>query len=236
MTNLLDIKKAMEKSAETLTENTLKTVNNHGELYAEMLHYLEMLNLWSSKLEAYNSNIVLQEVCYDLLSSLYIAAQGMYRNAYICLRSALELGMSFIYFIDRNYEYLLWKENDYDMKWSTLKDNEKGLLSKKYFSLFLGKDSIQIDDLIEQFKSVYRECSEYVHGKYKYMHTIEEQKIHYQEEKLETWSVMFIDITKLLNILFTIRFNEYANSFSYDKKISLKEILTDYKLGGLIQI
>ena len=114
----------------------MKTVDNHGELYAEMLHYLEMLNLWSNKLDSYEPKAVLKEVCYDLLSSLYIAAQGMYRNAYICLRSALELGMSFIYFIDRNYEYLLWKANDYDMKWSTLKDNENGLLSKKYLSLF----------------------------------------------------------------------------------------------------
>ncbi|MGW8423984.1 hypothetical protein ACWGJQ_00580 [Peribacillus simplex] len=235
MTNFLDIKRVMEKSAEALTENTIKTVDNHGELYAEMLHYLEMLNLWSSKLEVYDSNVVLKEVCYDLLSSLNIAAQGMYRNAYICLRSALELGMSFIYFMDRNYEYLLWKVNDYDMKWSTLKDNEKGLLSKKYFSLFLGED-FQVDDLIEKFKSVYRECSEYVHGKYKYMHTIEEQKIHYQKDKIELWAAMFIDIVKLLNILFTIRFNDCANSFSDDKKISLKEVLTDYKLGGLIQI
>ncbi|WP_342557221.1 hypothetical protein [Lysinibacillus sp. FSL P4-0201] len=233
MTNFLDIKKVIEKSAESLTENTMKTVDNHGELYAEMLHYLEMLNLWSNKLDSYEPKAVLKEVCYDLLSSLYIAAQGMYRNAYICLRSALELGMSFIYFIDRNYEYLLWKANDYDMKWSTLKDNENGLLSKKYLSLFLG--DFQVDSLIENFKSVYRECSEYVHGKYKYMHTIEAQKIHYQKDKIELWSAMFIDIVKLLNILFTIRFNEYANTFPDDKKISLKEVLTEYKLGGLIQ-
>lgn len=139
MRNFLDIKRVMEESAEALTENTLKTVDTHGELYAEMLHYLEILNLWSRKLEIYDSNVVLKEVCYDLLSSLHIAAQGMYRNAYICLRSALELGMSFIYFIDRNYEYLLWKVNDYDMKWSTLKDNENGLLNKKYFSFFWGR-------------------------------------------------------------------------------------------------
>lgn len=235
MTNYLDIKRAMEKSTETLTQNTLTTVDNHGELYAEMLHYLEMLHLWSDKLEEYEASAVLKEVCYDLLSSLYISAQGMYRNAYICLRSALELGMSFIYFIDRNYEYLLWKVNDYDMKWSTLKDSEKGLLSKKYFSLFLGADA-QVDDLIEQFKSVYKECSEYVHGKYKYMHTIKEQKIHYEKGKVEPWGVMFVDIIKLLNILFAIRFNEFANSFPDDKKTSLKEMLTDYKLGEIIQL
>lgn len=232
MTNNLDIKLVFEKSADSLTKNTLETIENNEELYAEMVHYLDMLNLWTSKLQGYEQVAVLKEVCYDLLSSLYIAAQGMYRNAYICLRSALELGMSFSYFIDRNYEYLLWKANDFDIKWSTLKDSEHGLLSKKYFSLFLG--DIDISDLIEKFKSVYRECSEYVHGKYKYMHTIEEQKISYQKEKLEIWGAMFIEIAKLLNILYTIRFINLANLFSDDKKISLKEILSDYKLGEII--
>ncbi|PFA22246.1 hypothetical protein CN373_10825 [Bacillus cereus] len=232
MGNVLDIKGVMEKSAETLTYNTMVTIDNHGELYAEMVHYLEMLNMWTSKLQGFEQNAVLKEVCYDLLSSLYIAGQGMYRNAYICLRSALELGVSFTYFIDRNYDYLLWKVNDYDMKWSTLKDPDNGLLSKKYFSLFLG--DIEVSELIEKFKTVYRECSEYVHGKYKYMHTIGEQKILYQKEKIETWASMFIDIVKLLNILYTIRFTEYANSFADDKKISLKEILSDYKLGGIL--
>ena len=71
-----------------------------------MVHYLEMLNLWTSKLQGFEQVAVLKEVCYDLLSSLYIAAQGMYRNAYICLRSALELGMSFSYFL--SVSFIVW--------------------------------------------------------------------------------------------------------------------------------
>lgn len=235
MSNHSNAKMLMEKSSGTLTENALKTFTIHEELYGEMLHSLDMLNLWSVKLEAHEPNVVLKEVCYDLLSSLYIASQGMYRNAYICLRSALELGLSFIYFIDRNYEYLLWKANDYDMKWSTLKNGENGVLSKKYFSLFLIND-YDFDELIERFKMVYKECSEYVHGKYDYMHTIKEQRIQYEKEKIESWGEMFVDIVKLLNVLLVIRFNKEANLFVDDKKISLKEMLTQYKLGELIQL
>ena len=40
------------------------------------------------------------------------------------------------------------------------------------------------------------------------------------KDKIELWSAMFIDIVKLLNILFTIRFNEYANTFPDDKKLA----------------
>lgn len=229
ITNIRDL---MIQSSEALSENALMSFNENSVKFSEMKLALEMLNHWEMNLMNIEQNVVLKEVCYDMLSSLYISAQGMYRNAYICLRSALELGLSFIYFVDRNYEYLLWKVNDYDMKWSTLKDENTGVLSKKYLSLFLGDYDPQ--ELVENVKDAYRMCSEYVHGKFQYMHTMEGEKILYQHDKFDTWSSMFLQVSKLMNIMLVIRFQSIANSFSEDKKLSLKEMLVDYRLGGIV--
>ncbi|MCK9859044.1 hypothetical protein [Paenibacillus sp. ATY16] len=228
----VNIRDLMIQSSGALSENALMSFNDNSDIFSEMMLALEMLNHWEMNLIDIEQNVVLKEVCYDMLSSLYISAQGMYRNAYICLRSALELGLSFIYFVDRNYEYLLWKVNDYDMRWSTLKDENTGVLSKKYLSLFLGEYDVQ--ELVESVKAAYRMCSEYVHGKFQYMHTMEGEKILYQHEKFVTWSSMFLEVAKIMNTLLVIRFQNVANNFSEDKKLSLKEMLVDYQLGGIV--
>ena len=228
-TNIRDL---MIRSSTSLSENAISSFEENSKEISEMMLSLEMLDIWVSRLNTFEQNAILKEVCYDLLSSIYISAQGMYRNAYISLRSAIELGLSFIYFVDRNFEYLLWKINDYDMKWSVLKDENEGILSKRYLSLFLGEQDVE--ELIQDIKNAYRQCSEYVHGKYKFMHTIDEQKIPYQKDKFICWSSMFLDVAKLMNILLTIRFPSIANSFAEDKKMSLKDMLVDYRLGGLI--
>jgi len=226
------IRDLMIQSSEELSENALRSFTENTTIFSEMMLALEMLNHWEMNLSNIEQIAVLKEVCYDALSSLYISSQGMYRNAYISLRSALELGLSFIYFVDRNYEYLLWKVNDYDMKWSTIKDENNGILSKKYLSLFL-KDT-NLEELIEGVKDAYRSCSEYVHGKFQYMHTIKGENILYEQDKFVAWSEMFLEVVKLINVMLVIRFQNVANSFTEDKKLSLKEMLVDYRLGGIV--
>ncbi|EFM10815.1 hypothetical protein PaecuDRAFT_2062 [Paenibacillus curdlanolyticus YK9] len=228
----INIRDFMIQSSGELSENAIVAFNENSAIFSEMMLALEMLNHWEMGLNNLDQNVVLKEVCYDMLSSLYISAQGMYRNAYICLRSALELGLSFIYFVDSNYEYLLWKVNDYDIKWSTLKDENTGVLSRKYLSLFLRDYDVQ--EFIENVKDTYRMCSEYVHGKFQYMHTTEGEKILHQQDKFVAWSSVFMQVAKLVNIILVIRFQDVANNFSEDKKLSLKEMLVDYHLGGIL--
>lgn len=228
----ISVGQALLKSMENLETNFSLTMEQHSDSYADMLHNLELLNMWVEKLNFLEQDIILKEVCYDLLSSVYISAQGMYRNAYICLRSALELGLSFIYFVDRNYEYLLWKKNDYDMKWATLNNAENGILNKKYFGLFLERTNL--DDFINLVHEVYRECSEYVHGKYNYLHTISNEKILYDNSKIDIWSKMFIKIVEIINVFLCIRFNKIAKDLPEDKKITLKDILVRYRLGDIL--
>ena len=62
--------------------------------------------------------IILKEVIHDLISALYSGLQALYRNSYISLRSAIELSLVYVYFLDHNYDYFFWKQDKYDVKWS----------------------------------------------------------------------------------------------------------------------
>lgn len=228
-----DIIKLMEEMTNAIRENVGISINNNPSLFSEMVIHLDLFDVWVKQTEELNANIVLKEVCYDLISSLFISANGMYRNAYISLRSALELGLSFFYFLDNNFDFLLWKKNAYDMKWATLKNQDIGIVSKKYLSLF--SHDLDLQELIEATEETYRECSEYVHGKYDYMHTkINEQKIFYDKENFEQYANMFFKVSKILNSFLAIRFNEKVETFEQEKLVLIKEILNEFKLKGAI--
>ncbi|HBH1337169.1 TPA: hypothetical protein SOK46_000975 [Clostridioides difficile] len=111
-----DVVSIMKDMSESLNSNINCTIENNPQSFSEMIIHLELLDSWVTLTNNLEANIILKEVCYDLLTSLFIVSNGMYRNGYISLRSALELGLSFIYFVDNNYDFLLWQKNKYDMK------------------------------------------------------------------------------------------------------------------------
>lgn len=225
-----DVVSIMKDMTDSLRKNINYTIENNPQSLSEMIIYLDLLDSWVVETNDLEANIVLKEVCYDLLTSLFIVSNGMYRNGYISLRSALELGLSFIYFVDNNYDFLLWQKNEYDMKWATLKNYENGVVSKKYLALF--NNQVDLEVLINITENTYRECSEYVHGKYEYMHTkINEQNIIYNKENFEVWSQMFLMVVKILIVFIGIRFNNKIEKLEEDKKIVMDEIIREFKLA-----
>ncbi|WP_028594643.1 hypothetical protein [Paenibacillus assamensis] len=193
-------------TAQDLSRNIKKHVEECSEKISSMINHLNLLDFWSESLVDTPTQVILKEIGYDLLSSIYISTNGMYRNAYISLRSAIELGIGFFYFTDHNYDFLEWKRNNFDLTWSRLKDFDKGVLSKKYLSLF--NDKFNFELYIELVSNIYRECSEYVHGKYDYMHSTDSHRILFSKEKFNEWSNMFLQIVEVIIVLLSVRFNE----------------------------
>ncbi|WP_282938947.1 hypothetical protein [Paenibacillus sp. RC67] len=219
------------KTSESLNQNFQRCISENAALINEMIEHLNLLYYWSEKLSDISCIPVLKEVNYDLLSSIYIGSNGMYRNAFICLRSALELGLSFFYFVDNNYRYLQWKKNDFDMKWSLLQDNEVGVLSKKYVRLF--KKNFKEEKFIEEVQEAYRSCSEYVHGKYEFMHTLHSQQITFDQSKFEEFAKTYIKVSKLIIVYMVLRFNERQLDFIEEKSVSTNEIAKIYFQGEI---
>lgn len=139
----------MQRMFSSLETNYRTAISENEEVYMQVIMYLNSVEKFCALVEDEQIVLVMKEVCHDLISSVYMASNGMYRNAYICLRSAIELALAVLYFLDHNFDFLLWKQNKYDVKWSVLNNRELGVLSNKYFNLFCETEA-DFTDFIER--------------------------------------------------------------------------------------
>ena len=189
--------------------NVNNTIKNHNVETGKLLLKMELVQQVANII---NSSCidVLNEVENDVLNSVIFMAQAFYRNSMICLRSAMELALSFIYYHDRNYEFLLWKNNRMDMTWSKLFDADNSVISPNYLNLFIS-GNLKIDFLRENIRMRYHECSEYVHGKYEYMQSINKMKVEYDEEAAKEYFEQANGVIDIVILLLFIRFGEEYN-------------------------
>lgn len=231
--SVITVEQLLSSTSEELSNNMKRHTDECKELISLMVNRLNLIDYWNENLlKDISTVVILKEVGYDLLSSIYIGANGMYRNAYISLRSAIELGVGFFYFTDHNYDFLDWKRNKFDMTWTRLNDFEKGVLSKRYLNLF--NEQFNSDIFIEMVKEVYRECSEYVHGKYEYMHSFKSPKIIFNRETFIKWGTMFIEVIDLILILLSVRFKEELKFIDGDTIEVLNEIYNNMGFKELV--
>ncbi len=104
------------------------------------------------------------QACREYQYSLEAVLYGNYRHAFSSLRLAFELFTAAIYFSANQMKMNLWLQGQDDIRWSALTDRDKGVFSHDFIRAF--------NPLLGQYRSqymalaatVYRECSEYVHG------------------------------------------------------------------------
>lgn len=185
----------------TLDENISNALKENAKKLNEISFNIEIIEDIAAHIDS-QPQPILKEVLHDLISSLYSGLQALYRNAYISLRSGMELTLAYIYFVDHNYDYLFWKKDEYDVKWSVLENTENGVLSEKYLSMFCND---KFDLLFDCCRDIYRCCSQFVHGKYEYMHTVKHQNVKYCKQTFEKYLDMLQKITNVIIALLLIR-------------------------------
>lgn len=195
----------VEEFKNKLNNNISVSIQENGKKLDEISLNIELLEEITSHIDN-DVHVILKEVIHDLVSGLYSGLQSLYRNAYISLRSGIELSLAYVYFLDHNYEYLFWKQDKYDVKWSILESEEVGVLSKKYLSLFCEDE---FENLFLVCRQIYRDCSQFVHGKYEYMYTVKNQVVDYNKN-------IFIDflnmLYKLTNVVISLLLIRHSNS------------------------
>jgi hypothetical protein len=202
-----------------ISKNIVKSAEDNTQIFAEAYLDIKVMDAIAKKLkedEPNDTTKVLEEAIWDMFSSIYFSASGLYRSSFMSLRSALELGLAYIYFCDNNYNYLLWKDNKFDLSWSNIKDESKGIVSKPYILFFcesLGED--KANKICDETNEIYRICSEYVHGKYAFMHTVDVKRVEYSPEELKNYSEIF---TRVSRIITTLHVSSVKRSFT-DKSL-----------------
>ncbi len=195
------IEELLEIFKNKLDDNISKSIKENDKKISEIALNIEVIEEISSHIDN-DTQIILKEIIHDLISGLYSGLQALYRNAYISLRSGIELSLAYVYFLDHNYEYLFWKQDKYDVKWAVLENGETGVLNRRYLSLFCEDE---FEDLFTLCRKIYRGCSQFVHGKYEYMYTVKHQIVDYNKNTLVEFLDMYYDLTNVVIALLLIR-------------------------------
>lgn len=223
----------MQRMFSSLEMNYQTAVSENEEVYLKVIMYLNSVERFCTLVDDEQIRLVIKEVCHDLISSVYMASNGMYRNAYICLRSAIELALAVLYFLDHNFDFLLWKQNQYDVKWSVLNNRDQGVLSNKYFNLFCEAEA-DFTCFIEKIENIYHNCSEYVHGKFSFMQTnFMNIAIKYDPLAFKAWSEAWFEEVKVIILLFAVRLCQKVDVLDGETKKQLLEDAKDFELRGI---
>ncbi len=201
----LDTREKFENIQIFLNENVNEAFDDAQELINEIIYNLENFDEMLALIPENNTVHVIKEVQNDLLNSIIFACQGFYRNSYMCLRSAIELFMSFLYYYDHQYEFLLWKSDHIDMTWTRLIDNTKGIFNEKFIHVVSGLN-LDTEKLKERVQKLYHEMSQSVHGKYSYMQINISEKISYDADVFSGYHKNVMVMIETFRILTYIRF------------------------------
>lgn len=200
---------------ETISEKeklgTLHHLSSCVYEYAECLHdpqEKEILVTVSAQLESANLNVVL----------------GLYRQAFSSLRLAFEMGLAAMYFSVNKLELHEWLDGRSDIKWSSLVDEDNGVLSKRFAKAFFSECSEHIVDYRGKATTVYRKLSEYVHGNNE---TWENSglELGYNVTLLELYCEYFTSVSKVILFAAVCR---YAKQFNESTRESLQFIPEEF--------
>lgn len=133
-------------------------------LQGDAHQFLHELDDWIASLKERPEVRVLKKAALEYQSALLLVAVGHFRSAFFGLRSTLELGLTTIDHSARLISHRQWLIGERDIQWAHLVDTENGVLSKPFCKCFFGELADEITHLNGLARTVYRNCSEYVHG------------------------------------------------------------------------
>ena len=165
--------------------------------------------------------------------------EGHYQSAFMGLRYCFERTLCGIYLSANELELRTWLNGLRDTYWSEIIGNEgkqnegketendkkieKGLFSKKYVDAFCP----ELQDEIQHFKrmsvSVYRECSEFVHGNPMALEKIPDI-LTYDNKLVSLWCEKALVMKRVMFFSFALR---YLRDMAEDEKSIVADIIKD---------
>lgn len=221
---------ALEQVIGKLKYNFDETNKHNIERTNEVLYSIDLFENICNAIKKNSAIDVLIEAQSDLFNSLIFCFQGYYRYAYVCLRSSIELVLSFLYYSDHQYDFILWKNDCIDMTWSQLINTEKGVFNSDFLSIING-EPIKVESVLRKFKELYHVTSQYVHGKYDYMQKSLNDKIEYSTDLSSKYFDVCIDILDIEELMLYMRFKNEINEFvDSDSLIKIINLMKKYEV------
>lgn len=161
----------------------------------------QMLNAVSDKQEYPVYIQSLQEIQYSLLS----VSIGNYRHAYSSLRLFFELYLAAVEFSTNLRYFRGWVLGREDIFWNRLSDSENGVMSKNFCTLFFSELADEAPHFRNLAVTVYRECSEFVHGNPQATSTLPET-LQFKKDTLLDWANKLDTMHLVIIFIFSVRY------------------------------
>jgi len=191
------------KCAEIL-ERTFQVPGN-VDLQAMSQLLLAELEAWAGTMTGLPEAMLLTAVSKELQYALLAVAQGQYREAFKGQRLVMELTLQTIHLSVNRLELREWLEGRKDTVWGVLLDPENGVLSIRYARAFFP----DLEDLVANYRglaqTLYRECSECVHGNMPH-HISVPDVLEFDQESFALWHGKADSTALVLNFALALRF------------------------------
>lgn len=163
-------------------------------------------------------SVVYTQAVQEAQYGIFLISIGSYRNAYSSLRLFFELNLAAIDFSTNERQFLLWSLGRADISWSRLSEAQEGVLSKNFCNIF----PLDLADHAQSYRAmattVYRECSEFVHGNPSANSKLPEF-LEFKKETVLDWCSKLDTMYLVYVFLFSVR---YLPSLNLEKKENVK--------------
>ncbi len=165
--------------------------------------------------------------------------EGQYQSAFMGLRYCFERTLCGVYLSANELELRTWKNGQRDTYWTEIvgkegKESEdavhyiealtdKGLFSIKYVNAYFPDLKDEAIHFRRMAISVYRECSEFVHGNPQALVQIPDH-LEYRKELMELWCEKALTMKRVMFFAFSLR---YLLQFGEKEKGELTEIINE---------
>lgn len=220
-------------------KNWKSTLAEHSTETEKLIEKINIFDIWSNVLHNNEpAKKLIPEIVVDAYMALHFACMGLYKYAYMCLRSQQETVLRLVYFSTHPVEFRWWLNGN---EWyrSGLKAKDVWGEGYSYFS------NIEIIKEFEnkcenenklfangnKVRESYRKLSQYVHSSAASFQTRPDSfSPKYGKKEFKIWLETFIEIQDYINIIFMLAFFEkFKNISSTDQKTVLDKGIENKK-------
>jgi hypothetical protein len=148
--------------------------------------FIKDLEQWYDGLSGRPESEILRAALCEYQFALLSLVQGHYRQAFMSLRLTMELLLGAVHFSGSELELRIWLKGDRDLVWAAIADESTGVFSKKFVDAFFEPLTEEALHYARIAGTVYRECSEYVHGNAA-THSLLPGTITFSQSIFESW-------------------------------------------------
>lgn len=161
----LDIKayfQELQKKCDAILAVSLADPN--AALIAASRQFSLEIDVWQQAISSRREAELLRTATLEFEFALLALCQGHYRHAFKSLRLVLELCLQAVHLSANEMRLREWLDNRSDTVWNAIVEDENGVFSQRFAQAFFPELAVHIPHYRSMAISVYRECSECVHG------------------------------------------------------------------------